>query len=378
MNSAEVRERCADQLQLSDRRLIFWAAQVIGVPKEDPADSFVLHAPLELLARAALLPMVHDDRHGMARERIAWLARTYEDAGPSVRTPATVAPRSVEVAVVSLLKAIDGSDLDEVDAYATWLENNSSAPALRQLLGSALAPSMAGAGHGSIALHMIGRSPSAGLRAIRGAVREIARHPDWQMQSGGGAKGDLPLLDALLDAPQLGMPGSNFIFPMVLQGANSACELLPEVSADREEATRALSRVAAWSMLQDTSEHAPYGWTHTLSIPQAVMSLGLDPDVAITIAGGQVIGFRASMGTVRLDPQARVSEEGARTRAELATLASLHHDAHFSKYTLACFDAADADPEAGILYVAAASYLASWWEVEPADGFFVETENARP
>ena len=34
-----------------------------------------------------------------------------------------------------------------------------------------------------------------------------------------------------------------------------------------------LARVAAWSMLQEPTDHAPYGWTHCLTMPQAVMAL---------------------------------------------------------------------------------------------------------
>src|ERR1043165_2338865 len=42
----------------SDLRLVEGVADVLATPREDPADSFVLHAPLELVARTALLPFV--------------------------------------------------------------------------------------------------------------------------------------------------------------------------------------------------------------------------------------------------------------------------------------------------------------------------------
>ena len=41
----------------------------------------------------------------------------------------------------------------------------------------------------------------------------------------GGALGPL-LLEALLEAPLQGLPGSNFIYPMVAQGADAAAQLL--------------------------------------------------------------------------------------------------------------------------------------------------------
>ena len=47
----------------------------------------------------------------------------------------------------------------------------------------------------------------------------------------------------------------------------------------------------------------------------------------------------------------------------LATVAATHHDAHLVKYTLACLDAAEADPSARRLHLAAAATLAGWWAV---------------
>lgn len=187
---------------------------------------------------------------------------------------------------------------------------------------------------------------------------------------GGLAKGGRPLVDALIDAPELGLPGSDFIFPMVSHGADSARALLGDVSGDPVAGGRALSRVAAWSMLQEPTTYVPYGWTHTLTIPQAVMSLDIDPSLAVAVAGTQVIGFRASMGSLRLDPDLPVPAIDPLRIADLATNASRHSDAHLVKYTLACFDAAAADPEMANLYMAAASRLSSWWATQPQDSFF--------
>jgi hypothetical protein len=53
----------------------------------------------------------------------------------------------------------------------------------------------------------------------------------------------------------------------------------------------------------------------------------------------------------------------------LAANASRHHDAHLVKYTLACFDAADADPAHRHLYLAAAASLAAWWAAPHPDLF---------
>ena len=303
MNFSDIQNQNAEQLSWSDSRLLEWAAGIVGVPKEDPADSFVLHAPLELMARAALLPRVTVGERDHARARIVWMALKYQEAGASVRPPSRMLPTSAEGAVNALVKAIESSDLDETDRYATWLGENMAADELRRELGPSLVPALGGAAHGSIALHLHGRTPAIGGIVLRGVAREIARYPEWRVHWDDLAKGGRPLVDALLDAPELGLPGSDFIFPMVAHGAESAKQLLGDVSNDPVAGGRALTRVAAWSMLQEPSNYTPYGWTHTLTIPQAVMSLDIDPSLAVAVAGTQVIGFRASMGSCRLDPE---------------------------------------------------------------------------
>jgi hypothetical protein len=370
MNSLDVEKSFAEQLAWTDTKLLEWAGRWIGVPKENPADSFILHAPLELMARATLLAMLPPSDRAAARERLVWLVATYQDAGQPVTPPLSVAPASVEDAAAVLLKAIEASDLDEVDRCASWLGENTRAATLTPLLGPALAPSLAAAAHASIALHLMGRTPAIGGSMLRGPAREVARNPEWRVDTSGKAEGERPLVDALLQAPRLGLPGSNFIFPLVQQGAEVAGRVLADVSSAPEAASRALSRVAAWSMLQEPDDHVPYGWTHTLTIPQAVMSLDLEPQLAVAVAASQVIGFRASMGQRSLHPASPLPPVADDAMARLITEASRHHDAHFVKYTLACLDAISTDPEMAHLYVAAAERLAAWWRLQPGDGFF--------
>src|SRR4051794_20373397 len=70
--------------------LIRAAGEVIARPKVAPADSFVLHAPLELLARACLLRYAAPGAKEAIRRRIVWLAATYAAAGPELAPPARV------------------------------------------------------------------------------------------------------------------------------------------------------------------------------------------------------------------------------------------------------------------------------------------------
>ena len=94
----------------------------------------------------------------------------------------------------------------------------------------------------------------------------------------------------------------------LVERSGLAAELLdaPTRSRDVARATRELSRVAAWSMLQDDPTHAPYGWAIASSMPQGVLGIAdccADPRDAIAVAATYVLGFRATQGTVALDPE---------------------------------------------------------------------------
>src|SRR5579885_1280290 len=89
----------------TDAELVATCAAVLDVPKADPPSSFVLHAPLELLARALLLDLVAPDRRDEARDRLRGLVAEYEAAGAASTTPAPNLPRSADDLVVSLAAA---------------------------------------------------------------------------------------------------------------------------------------------------------------------------------------------------------------------------------------------------------------------------------
>jgi hypothetical protein len=337
---------------MTDADLIAQCAAVIDVPKQAPPNSFVLHAPLELLARAILLPRVPQPGRDAARARIQWLADTYAATGPPVAT----APELV--------------DLDMTDVTL----------------------SLAAAGHAPILWSLRPRVEAVrdtfGLGLV---VTELGRYPDWTLvwpsgrDASGAASDDL---ERRLAAPRSpGDPGSDFIYPTMhlVDDSGLAAELLaaPLRGMTVADARRRLLRVAAQSMLQDNPDAAPYGWSHCLTMPQAVLGAadaGADPDVAVGVAALYVLGFRATQGRVRLDPEWIPKDGSAAARVwsapadefdalvdELVTYASAHEDAHLVKYTLACLDAADADPEAQRLYLAAAAHLQEWWQALSAD-----------
>ena len=389
----------------TDRALIADVGRLLAVPKEAPADSFVLHAPLELLARAGLLPYVKASDQAAARERVRGLAEEYAAAGDPVDPSAPIEIASVEDGAARLVAALEAGELDDVDRIAQWVGDHVTATELRTLLAQPVAASLAAAAHASILLYLFPRAALAAdvpVSIVRGPARELARHPDWRIRwfddPDGIATTAGPLADALLAVPMLGLPGNNFIFPIMHQAEESgiAAKLLAGVLAgDPEAAARDLARVAALSMLQESSEHAPYGWSHCLTMPQAVIALaghGSEPRTAIAVAATYVVGFRAALGQRTLDTAYEPARPATTDLAEaitsgqadaastvwhadearlddivtdLATLAALHHDAHLVKYTLACFDAAAADPSHRRLYLAAAASLSAWWAQFP-------------
>ena len=66
--------------QLTDAQLFDRSAAVVAIPRQQAANSFVLHAPLELMARRLLLPLVPSRLRRAARERLVWVAARYERA----------------------------------------------------------------------------------------------------------------------------------------------------------------------------------------------------------------------------------------------------------------------------------------------------------
>ncbi|HEX6310882.1 MAG TPA: hypothetical protein VF152_04600 [Acidimicrobiia bacterium] len=253
----------------SDQRLVRDVAAHLARPKTEPADSFVLHAPLELLARVALLPYVHASARDAVHERLRWLASTYDDAGDPVDEPAPVAPDPSR-----LVAALGAGDLHEVDRQAVALAAVATGAELRRLLAPPILASLGAAAHGGILLHLLVRAAPPSdlpLGIARQALREVARHPTWYLhwfEDPDEPAVSRALADALLDVPRLGLPGSDFIHPIMSQAEDSgiARRLLSGVVGDPGAAERDLARVAAWSMLQEPPERGTIlhpGWWPT-------------------------------------------------------------------------------------------------------------------
>jgi hypothetical protein len=301
--------------------------------------------------------------------------------------------------------AVGAGDLDATDAAARRLADEGTVADVLALT-DALVPSLAAAAHAPIFLELLPKvapRSRAALALLRPLAREVARNPAWRIEwidgaavgPGDGSEDDV--VDALLDTPVLGRPGSDFIYPLMHQvdSTGTAREVVTPAlarAADAATAARALARVAALSMLRDDPAAAPYGWSHCLTMPQAVAAVvprSADPWRTLAVAATHVVGFRAALASpgtavsrtwapepVADDPVDALDADAATAAAAawhapaarraglvaaVAARAAAQEDAHLAKYVLACADAAAADPAHRRLHLAAAAYLTAWW-----------------
>ncbi len=386
---------------MGDTALIEMCIDAIATPKTTlTPNSFLLHAPLELLARAALLPRVELNRREEARRRIAGIAVRYGHAGDEVQQLELPFDDN-ETAMQSLSSAMSNGDQRIVDAALTHLAQRQSLAVIATTLFDPVMTSLGAAGHAPILLaelqRVAGRYGNAAT-LLRAPLRYLLIHPaarwHWYEQRSVPIKSDAheaQTLARVLAKPESVSVANQSIstqFTAVASTGNLARDLGAFAFTDTNIIEKALLRAAAHSMLQDDAKHAAYGWTHCLTMPLALLTnarISQNPSGAVAMASAEIYAFRATMSGIALDyqwipepprhrelaiatPQEAASIAFHATvhsrrglHSELATFAATHRDAHLAKYTLACFDAAACDPECSSLYFAAAAYLGAWW-----------------
>lgn len=386
---------------LPDTELIAAAIAVITPPKIARPSSFVLHAPLELLARAALLPYVAPDSYPQALRQIAAVAVRYAHAGPAIDEP-KVAHTSADTAFSALIGSLNEGNADGVDSALLFLLPRMPLLDLRRALIDEITPCLGAAGHAPILLAALAAPSTRNVgthasRLLRAPLRTLASSSDLRLtwfQTGSPpatSVDETMLFDRLAAPPRVTAPSTS-IAPMLLtvERSGDATRLLQEPvhKLSAQNAEQILLRVAAYSMLQDDPAQAPYGWTHCLTLPQGLLQnadVSNNHHALIAVAATHVLASRAVLSKVAInanpplptshtnldeaDPDTAASiafhanpAQRKEIMTTLATEAAIHHDAHLVKYTLACFNAAANDPAAASLFIAAAAYLGAWWK----------------
>jgi hypothetical protein len=325
--------------------------------------SFLLHAPLEVLARLRLRRVIEDEDGTAADARLTAILAQYTQERGAPPPEREAPPRPLE----ALAQAFERGDAEGADA--AWVALLQRIP-LGAALGS-LAPRvvdlLGAAAHAPILFAEFRHHDDRGVGLLaRTAVRQLAATTDqrltWHHRPGLTTRAG-SLFDRLAQPPRVTSPSTS-IAPTMLatEEAGLPSALIGDVSTLSPHRVEAeLSRIAAWSMLQDDPAHAPYGWTHCLTLPQGVLRACAAIPGACAVAATYVLGFRATLGAVKLTATAPPPVTPGQREA-LARVGVTHEDAHVAKYTLACFDAADLDQAWEGLYLAAAAHLQAWWQ----------------
>jgi hypothetical protein len=385
----------------SDQSVVAVAATRLAVPRVDvPPElySYVLHAPMELLARWALLPYVQTEAREKALARIDALVAGYERVPPQNTAPVAEFP-SVAAASDTLLQALADRDPVCVDATAAWLDAHVATADIAQALAPHALPALAAAGHANIYIGLLGRASrgtdvTSMLRPVAGALVSDPAVPIVVPFVRRDETATARLLELLVGLGDGEPAPLSFIAPLVHDAARrGVLDLLCEsegIFAAPDRKTVELLRVAAQAMLQGPSQYAAYGWTHCLTLAQGALRAGRwagDLSSGAYVAAAYIAAHIAAYAGKPLDlewqpeptplgleqalrdcPASAASaawHAPGRAATVLATVASVNHDAHRVKYTLACLEAAAADPAAERLYLSAAAHLNAWWEAHP-------------
>ncbi|MEM7140448.1 MAG: hypothetical protein AAF548_05385, partial [Actinomycetota bacterium] len=166
---------------LSDDELVEAVSTVLAIDRTLD-NSFVLHAPLELLARADLLAAVGDDARAGARARLVSMAEIHAASGEPIALPA-----AGQVDEAGLLEAIEAGDVERADELAMAAVARHSADEVSDLLAARTLRSAAAAAHAPILFGNWARTAAqrpVDPRFVRGIVRRLA--------AGAGLRFELP------------------------------------------------------------------------------------------------------------------------------------------------------------------------------------------
>ena len=254
------RRHLEDRLRRSAPRA---RGRIIAEPRAAEPDSFVLHAPLELLARAALLPHVRPSVRppGPSADR---LARCHlRGNGSGAELPESEVP-DVDTALEQLRRPSPPATAT-AGALGRRLGQAVDPLHLGSLVGDTVVPSLAAAAHGPIFLHLL---PRVAPRSPMAAAMFGRWHGSWPATRRWRSPGWTNRDDRHVRSPRrsparpvLGSPGSNFIFPLM----------------DQAERSGLASEIAGASIGVDADVAAAGVTLQRISILATCRSHGVDP-----------------------------------------------------------------------------------------------------
>jgi hypothetical protein len=413
---------------LSDAEIFDQICPIVARPPRRGLTSFTLHAPLEAMARYGLMRLVHPSDRELARLQMLASAAVYGHQVDLMPAPARVYLFSdANAAAGELARTFRSGDADDMEALVLSVASQFGTKSLVNLLTPLALPTLSGASHSHIGLWLLLRhAEPAGIEdasLLRAATRALAADPMGQMKSFQSMSFDetkrlktLPeqickeTLDRLVN-PAKGVLGGESIRELVEAGeATGNVDTLfgdfihHDISQLQIDAAfRAVLRISAHSMLQHDVEHAKFGWSHCLTLPQAAFGLSTvtrDRKLALAVALVWITAYRSILSDRALDlgwhpepirdvsvlealqtsPAIAASRvwhasdgELSAIRRILATEASIRNDIHLVKYTRACLDMGAFDPEYIRLYLAAAAHLCALWIAEAPRATITET-----
>ena len=234
---------------LSDRALLEVTARAIERPKQSASSSFVLHAPLELVARARLLPSVSPSTRGPARRRIAEIGARYAASGPEADLTDHTYP-DAGAAFTDLEAALAAGDPTRADAAIGFLGAAMDPGDLATSLTDVVVPALGAAAHAPILLAgALTSSEGRDMfpRLIRAPIRYLAmdwtRRLTWMRRSPVLAPEQEGLVETLLAAPRVTSTSMSIAPTMLAVEADGLAQRLlagPTTRLSPAEAERAL------------------------------------------------------------------------------------------------------------------------------------------
>jgi len=402
--------------ELSDADIFDQVCAIVARPPVRGLTSFTLHAPLEVMARYGLIRLVNPMDHELARLQMVASASVYGHHVESMPAPARAYSfRDANTAGEELARTFTSGDADGMEALVLSIASQFGTSSLVNLLTPLALPTLTGASHSHIGLWLLlrhaERASADDASLLRAAARALAVDPTAQMKSfhstsmKGGQRLETStevvgkeVLDKLAN-PAKGIPVGESIRALVEAGekTGNADRLFGEIirhdlsRPQIDAAFRAVLRVSAHSMLQHDVEHAKFGWSHCLTLPQSAFGLSsvtTDGKLALAAALVWITAYRSVLSDRALDldwcptpikdasvlealqtsPTAAASRVWHAPDAELpairrilATEASIRNDIHLVKYTRACLDMGTFDPGHVRLYLSAAAHLCAVW-----------------